>query len=142
MKNYIKNKHFVTNEFIAKVENIKLKRRRNILIILLCLNLIYLPLNLNILNKSSNQHVEKINIESYSKEKKFKSDDICKISEVLLSDNIKEYDVTSDGGSIVVSSVEETDNILNKKAFEVEEVELKNDGNFELKVSSDEEHMY
>ncbi|MBQ3420201.1 MAG: hypothetical protein IJH34_00720, partial [Romboutsia sp.] len=108
----------------------------------LLLNLILLPLNINTINKDSNKYVEKINIESYSEKRGFGLKNIYKVAEVLLSDDIKEYNITSDGGSIVVRSIRDADNISNKKVFEVEQVELKNDGNFELKVNCYEDDMY
>ncbi|HCW52308.1 MAG TPA: hypothetical protein DG753_00895 [Clostridium sp.] len=136
MKNYIKNKGFVPENFITKVQNNNFKNEKKILLVLLCFNLIYLPLNINSLYKSHDKHVEKLNIESYSDKKDLHSRKIYNIAEVLFSDDVKECDVTSNGGSIVVQDIMNVNKISDKKVLKVKEVELKHDGCFELKVDN------
>lgn len=142
MKNYIKNKGFIPDQFITKIQDKNLKSEKKIIFILLCLNLIYLPFNIDLLSKSNNVNVEKTDIKSYSEKGSIDSEKIYGIAEILFSDVVKECDVTNDGGSLIVGSVEEADVISGKKVFNVEEAELEDDGNFELRVDSYEENIH
>lgn len=138
MKNYIKNKGFIPEKFIVKIQNNNSKNEKKILLVLLCINLIYLPLNINLLYKNNNEHVKKVNIESYSDKKGLNLKNICNIVEILLSDDVKECDITSTGGSMVVESMVNVNAISNKKVFEIKEVELNNNGYLELRVDNHE----
>lgn len=142
MKNYIKNKGFIPDQFIARIQDKNLKKEKKILFIMLCLNLICLPFNIDLLSRRNNIAVEKNNIKSYSEKEGIGSDKVYDIAEILFSDEVKECDVTNDGGSLTVSSVEEADHISDKKVFNVEEAELRDDGYFELKVDSREENIH
>ena len=105
MKNYIKNKGFIPDQFITKIQDKNLKNEKKIIFILLCLNLIYLPLNIDLLSKNHNVNVEKTYIKSYSEKVSIDSEKIYGIAEILFSDVVKECDVTNDGGSLIVGSV-------------------------------------
>lgn len=136
MKNYIKNKGFIPENFITKIHNNNFKNEKKILLILLCFNLIYLPLNIDSIYKNNHKPVENLNIESYSDKRDSYSRNIYNIAEVLFSDDVKECDVTSIGGSVVVQGMLNVDKISDKKVLKVKEIELKHDGCFELKVDN------
>ncbi|NME83482.1 hypothetical protein [Clostridium sp. SM-530-WT-3G] len=80
--------------------------------------------------------MENLNIESYSDKRDSYSRNIYNIAEVLFSDDVKECDVTSIGGSVVVQGMLNVDKISDKKVLKVKEIELKHDGCFELKVDN------
>lgn len=135
MKRYIRNKGFIPEKFIDKVKNRNLKHEKKVLFILLCFNLIYLPFNIQLLNESRNKQVEKVNVESYSNKKGFDLAKVYSMAEILLKHNIKECNVSNDGGNVVVEGMADVNEISKNEIIKVEEVELRNDDNFELKVS-------
>ncbi|MBE6063631.1 MAG: hypothetical protein E7207_08815 [Clostridium butyricum] len=135
MRNYIKNKGFIPEKFILQAHDKSLKNEKKIIVIFLCLNLIYLPLNISLLSKNYNEPVAKEKIETYSKKATFDVEDIRSIANVLFSHDVKECDVTNENGSIVIGNMEEADIFNGKNIFKVEEVLLRDDGNYELKVN-------
>ncbi|MDO5516899.1 MAG: hypothetical protein Q4F66_05045 [Clostridium sp.] len=141
MKNYSRNKGFIPESFIEKTENGNQNIEKKILMVFLCINLMYIPFNINLINKKDNKKVEKINEQSYSEKEGLDYENIYSMMQVLLSDDVKECNVSSEGGSLIVDSIDKAESISNKNIINADDMYLKDDGTFEVRVSAYEKNM-
>lgn len=141
MKKYIKNKGFIPEAFIEKVEHRNQKAEKKVLILFLCINLICMPFSITLINKNKDKKVEKINEQSYTEKEGLAYDNVYNMIQTLLSDDIKECDVSNDGGSLIIDDINKVEELNDEKIINVDDVLLKDDRTFEVRVNAYEKSM-
>ena len=136
MTSYSKNKGFIPESFIEKVELKNTRMEKRILKLFLCINLVCIPFTIKVINNNFNNKVEKNEQYSYSEKEGFNNEHIINITKSLLSDEIKECDLTNDAGKVVVEDIDKAINMNKNNGIEFDEISLNDDGYFEMRVTA------
>lgn len=139
MIKYSKNKGFIPEAFVEKVEHRNQIAEHKIFILFLCMNLICIPFSINVINENDNKKVDKINEQSYSEKEGLNYDNIYNVIKTLLSDDIRECDVTNEGGRVSIDSIGKVEALNEEKVINIDGVSLNDDGTFEVRVNAYEE---
>ncbi len=127
MKKYVRNKNFIPNNFINKLEKSSNENNNKLILLLLIVNILIIP---NSISKISNElksdrSVPASNIHNNTNEisKNINNDKLI----LLLNSigNIKKIKIDNNRGFIEVDSMEEVYNIEDKKEFKIKSVDIK-----------------
>lgn len=132
MISYSKNKGFIPEAFIEKVERKNINTEKRILILFLCINLICVPFSIEAVNKNNLKNVEQINQYSYSEKEGFDFEHIYELSKSLLDEEIKECDITNDGGRIVVENIDKAVDVTKNNEMRIYEFIQRDNGSYEV----------
>lgn len=127
MKKYVRNKNFISDDFINKLEKNSNENNNKLILLLLIVNIFIIP---NSISKISNElenrkSVSAANMHNNSSAT-YKNINNDKLILILNSiGNIKKIKIDNNGGFIEVDSMEEVYNIDEKKDFKIKSVEIK-----------------
>ena len=126
-KTYVRNKNFISDDFINKIEKNSNENNNKLILLLLIVNIFIIP---NTISKRSNElknnktvPVSNTNTISNIIYKNINNDKLILILNSM--DNIKKIEIDNNTGFIEVDSMEEVYNIEEKKDFKIKSVEVK-----------------
>lgn len=138
MKKYIKNKGFISEKFYKKVEMNSSKKIKNIIICFLIINISLIPNTIeNIIKAKEKEQLSNIRtIESVPS--KININNISLWIDYLFNENILQADITNGNGMILISNIEEINNITLWKFTKIIKVNNNENGKYKLEVRSNE----
>lgn len=127
MKKYVRNKNFISDDFINKLEKNSNENNNKLILLLLIVNIFIIP---NSISKISNElenrksvYAANMHSNSNATYKNINNDKLILILNSI--GNIKKIKIDNTGGFIEVDSMDEVYNIEEKKDFKIKSVEIK-----------------
>jgi hypothetical protein len=131
----MKNKGFIPEKFYDKKQFYKNKKEKGILLMLLILNLFLLPITTKNIDQTKKVSIiNKTNIEN----KRLNNEGFDNVNiwiENVLNDDIEEAYINKNKGEIVISSLENIDELIGNKFITISDMNLNDSGKYKLGVS-------
>lgn len=127
MKKYVRNKNFISDDFINKLEKNSNENNNKLILLLLIVNIFIIPNSISKISSEleNRKSVSAANMDNNSNAT-YKNINNDKLILILNSiGNIKKIKIDNNGGFIEVDSMEEVYNIDEKKDFKIKSVEIK-----------------
>ena len=138
MIEYMKNKNFIPKQFYNRVEQEKIKRENQLLILFFAVNVFLLPISITTIDKMIDNEIysknEKINMPNNS----FNLEKVEVWVENVVADYIDEAYITNDKGEIKVSTFNKANRLSLNNKIKINNLELNNDGEYSLRVTLNE----
>ncbi|MDR3596789.1 MAG: hypothetical protein P4L60_18740 [Clostridium sp.] len=135
MRRYMKNKNFIPEKIRCKMELKQSKRKKEILIFFLVIDLILLPTTLgNIAAVKEKPSSNKQDI----KKKSVYSDDINIWINNIFDDNIEEAHIANNSGDIIISNFDKVSKLSLNPSIRINDINLSNNEKYKLGVSLNE----
>lgn len=134
MKKYVKNKNFIPEDFINKLDSISDKKENRLIILLIIINLFILPNTIvKIANKVTKDNSVAVVAPIEYKEVENKTNKL-KLLIKSINNNIKAMEIKNNSGYIEVDSIENIDNIEKESKLNIDSIDI-NEGIITMEVN-------
>lgn len=136
MKKYIKNKNFIPDIFISEKEFQERKKEKNLLTLLIIVNVILIPISFNNLygtiNSKENEDIVQVDNKSENLKVQNEIDNFIN----LYNNKIINMDINNWSGKIVLKDLSMLE-VLEEKGISVKSISKDESGNYEVEVGND-----
>lgn len=136
MKKYIKNKNFIPDIFISEKEFQERKKEKNLLTLLIIVNVILIPISFNNLygtiNSKENEDIVQVDNKSENLKVQNEIDNFIN----LYNNKIINMDINNGSGKIVLKDLSILE-VLEEKGISVKSISKDESGNYEVEVGND-----
>lgn len=136
MKKYIKNKNFIPDIFISEKEFQERKKEKNLLTLLIIVNVILIPISFNNLygtiNSKENEDIVQVDNKSENLKVQNEIDNFINLN----NNKIINMDINNGSGKIVLKDLSILE-VLEEKGITVKSISKDESGNYEVEVGND-----